>query len=246
MEATTFNNAVSINQVVIGFSVLIPSKVEFKRLRGAEERAAERVRIGARLRLFFDLLGPVRLNRCLRRRNASDGAGFACRKEDMGAWKPGSRDSSRHAIQEAQANRFAIEVLAPRKFFKGFLQGIPDLDAVLRLSSSLDLGREAVAHRYVELHDQPIALVFSCDGVRRYFERNSDFPALTCRRGARTPALPLPVGVDNLSGHEEADWRDWLRHPPDADLVVQTLHQRDSFAMTLLAFDRSERHDEVG
>lgn len=174
---------------------------------------------------------------------AADGSGFACRKEDMSAGKPRSRESSLHALQEAQANRFAIEVLAPRKFFKGLLHANPDLDAVLRLSSSLDLSRDAVARRYIELYEKPSALVFSRDRKIRYTDRHPEFPLLACRRDAPSPRLPAPQGADRLSNHEESDWRDWLRRPPDGDLVVQTLHQQQGFAITLLMIDQPERDD---
>jgi Zn-dependent peptidase ImmA (M78 family) len=86
---------------------------------------------------------------------------FACRPEDLRkSWEKPPPEASRHLIQEAEANRFAIELLAPKKFVRPFLRGIPDLTSVWRLAKTLDLSREASARRYVELHDQPTALVF--------------------------------------------------------------------------------------
>ena len=136
---------------------------------------------------------------------------FACRPEDLRkSWGKPPPEASHHLFQETEANRFAIEFLAPEKFVRPFLRGIPDLTSVLRLSKTLDLSQEASARRYVELHDQPTALVFSVDGVVRYVQRNPDFPSVLYQPGQRLSELPSPVDKSRLSPHEEADPRDWL------------------------------------
>jgi hypothetical protein len=139
---------------------------------------------------------------------------FACRPEDMRkSWGKPPPEASRHLIQEAEANRFAIELLAPQKFVRPFLSGIPDLMSVCRLAKTLDLSREASARRYVELHDQPTALVFSVDGVVRYVQRHPDFPSVLYQPGQRLSELPSAVDKSRLSAHEEADPCDWLVLP---------------------------------
>jgi Zn-dependent peptidase ImmA (M78 family) len=71
---------------------------------------------------------------------------FACRPEDLRkSWGKLPPEASHHLIQETEANRFAIEFLAPQKFVRPFLRGIPDLTSVLSLSKTLDLSREASA-----------------------------------------------------------------------------------------------------
>jgi hypothetical protein len=153
------------------------------------------------------------------------------------SWGKLPPEGSHHLIQETEANRFAIEFLAPQKFVRPFLRGIPDLTSVLRLSKTLDLSREASARRYVELHDQPTALVFSVDGVVRYVQRHPDFPSVLYQPGQRLSELPSPVDQSRLSAHEEADPRDWLVRPGRDALIVQTLSQSRGHATTLLALD---------
>jgi Zn-dependent peptidase ImmA (M78 family) len=163
---------------------------------------------------------------------------FACRPEDLRkSWGKPPPEVSHHLFQEGEANRFAIELLAPEKFVRPFLRGIPDLTSVLRLSKTLDLSREASARRYVQLHDQPTALVFSVDGVVRYVQRNPDFPSVLYQPGQRLSELPSPVDESRLSAHEEADPRDWLVRPGRDALIVQTLSQSRGHATTLLALD---------
>ncbi|MFL5078780.1 MAG: ImmA/IrrE family metallo-endopeptidase [Microvirga sp.] len=164
--------------------------------------------------------------------------GFACTEKDLATPWPTFPDVGWQRVQEAEASRFAIELLAPRRLIRPtFLRGTPDLEKVLTLSGELDISREAGARRWLELHNQPIALVFGRDGLVRYVERSPEFPVVTSRKGDRLP--PLPGAADNtgLSHHEEADWRDWLRGDPMGDLVIQALHQREGFTITVLSVE---------
>jgi len=152
-------------------------------------------------------------------------------------WRKRSSAESRRLTQEIEANRFAIELLAPQQLVRPFLFGVPDLAKVLALSGSLGVSREASAHRYVEFHEQPAALVFSMDGAVRYVERRSEFPFISCRAGHRLADLPSPIDDSGLSAHLEADPREWFSQPCDQPLVIQTLSQENGYAITLLAFD---------
>ena len=93
----------------------------------------------------------------------SDPSGsFSCSRADMVVgWKRRSTSVSMHVSQEIEANRFAIELLAPPHLMRPYLGGIPDLAKVLSLAGALDLSREACARRYVEMLEQPSALIFS-------------------------------------------------------------------------------------
>jgi len=173
--------------------------------------------------------------------------GLACTRADLAApWRKPSKTASRYFAQEAEANRFAIELLAPAWLMRAYLRGIPDLAEVLTLSHALGLSREAGARRYSELHEQPSALVFSAEGVLRYVEPGPDFPVVLCRVGQRVFPLPAPADATGLSAHEEADPRDWLARPGRNSLVIQTLSQRRGYAITLLAFDPAgSEEDEI-
>ena len=56
------------------------------------------------------------------------------------------------ARYEAEANRFSIELLAPRHMARPYLNGLPDLQKVRALGNRLDLSAAAAARRYIELH----------------------------------------------------------------------------------------------
>jgi hypothetical protein len=103
-------------------------------------------------------------------------------------------------------------------------------DAILdQLSVPLILA-ELKARR--QFYDFPVAFLDA--GIR------SVPPFVSCQRGQRLLALPAATDEAGLSAHVEADPRDWLGRPGRDSLVVQTLSQRDGYAITLLAFDATE------
>jgi IrrE N-terminal-like domain len=170
--------------------------------------------------------------------------GFSCTPTDLGAgWRRRSARASRHVTQEIEANRFAIELLAPPLLMRPYLRGIPDLANVLSLARALELSREACARRYVEMLEQPSALILSADGVVRYVDRHREFPFVACQRGQLSPAPPTPADETGLSAHVEVDVRDWLARPAPGSLVAQTLTERGGYSITLLAFDATGAND---
>ena len=167
--------------------------------------------------------------------------GFSCSRSDLGlGWRKGSTSATRHSDQEIQANRFAIELLAPSRLVRPLLFGLPDLDKVLKLAETLEISREAAARRYVELHDRPTALVFSAAGVVRYVERHREFPFVSRGRGERLLDLSDPGDAAGVSAYVEVDARDWLIRSSGISLVAQTLRQSGGYSMTLLIIDDTD------
>jgi Zn-dependent peptidase ImmA (M78 family) len=69
---------------------------------------------------------------------------FTCRIQDLAQpWSQQNIEHDRHRVQETEANRFAIELLAPRSRMRSFLKGIPDLSHVTAIADRLDLSRES-------------------------------------------------------------------------------------------------------
>ena len=167
--------------------------------------------------------------------------GFQCKGVDMIASKPGSTD--RHVRQEAQANEFAIELLAPRRLLRNFLNGGPTLHKVLQIALDLDISREAAARRYVELHDDELAVVFGKQGRFNYASCSAEFPTLRFRKGD-----PIPVVAGRrdgqVSGSENVDPDDWLYRSQGCQLTAQPLHQQNDFSTTLLCMSPTD--DDTG
>ena len=68
--------------------------------------------------------------------------GFQCSAKEMGRFvsKPGL---SRHEVQEHEANKFAIELLAPKKRIAALSKDDPSVADLLRIASDLVLSKEA-------------------------------------------------------------------------------------------------------
>lgn len=177
-----------------------------------------------------------------------DGQRFLCSAADMRRATAGKGD--RTMQMEVEANRFSAELLLPRATFQRDLRRSAGagLEHVLRLSVRYDMSKEATAIRYVDLHDEPQAVIFSQDGKVRYPYRNSGFPFVNIRKGD-----PLPTGCSSLSSTEHqdllSDWAEvdagvWLDSNCRHRIVFeQTLAQANGFRMTILTIDEAGAED---
>jgi Zn-dependent peptidase ImmA (M78 family) len=164
-----------------------------------------------------------------------DETGFNCRSEDMIVSRGGS-DHDLRKRQEAEANLFAINLLAPRERCRRFLRKIPDLNDIVALSDALDISREAAARRYVELHREPTAVLFIKSGRVAYVCRHEEFPFVKLGRGDVLPRLRGLRDPNVISDHVEADADDWLGWSRGKGLVAQRLRQEDDRETILIAF----------
>ncbi len=147
---------------------------------------------------------------------------FACSRDDMSA----PFGDPRHRRQEQEANSFAIELLAPLSRLGPYLRPVAELDHALAISDRFDISREAAVRRYVELHRDCLAAVFTRHGQVRYIEKGEGFPRVNFWVGDDLgPALRLPApDAEGLTELDEADPHIWLTSPGRHDLFVQTLH----------------------
>lgn len=167
--------------------------------------------------------------------------GFFCSRQDLISSDQKSAD--RHQRQEAEANAFAIELLAPLKRVRGYLRGPPDLHAVVAMADELAISREAAARRFVSSHREPLAAVFSHNGRVVYREPSRAFPRLSISRGQQL-TLARSLADDRLSEMEEANPEDWLDISQGVAMSAQTLWQADGYAITLLHVVHTAEDDE--
>ena len=168
--------------------------------------------------------------------------GFECSRLDM--IETGSHDRDLHRRQEAEANTFAIELLAPAERVRGYMADTPDLAEVIAMADDLDISREAAARRYVSLHDEGLTVLFVDNGLLRYSRSGTRFPRLCIDDGRSVPAISLGPAARTLSSIEEVDPEDWLRHSDGILLWAQILHQRNGFATILLRASGTDDEDD--
>lgn len=161
--------------------------------------------------------------------------GFACSRKDMIADGAGSA-RNRHLRQETEANRFAIELLAPPRLMKPFLRAEPDIAAIVEAGDHLDISKAAAARRYVELHDAMLAVIFSRDGKMIGYACGEGFPFIVPRVGRRMPDPARPA-EGRMSDWDGVDAEEWVARTQGVELFGQTLGQSDGHAMTLLSLE---------
>jgi len=109
----------------------------------------------------------------------------------------------------------------------------------------MQVSREAAVRRYVALHDECLAVVFSVGTRVRYVEKGPEFPGTAIWANGPLPELPPgPRGDSNLTSLKEIGPFSWLSCPDGVTLFVQTLYQADGFAVTLLLVERHGGNEE--
>lgn len=161
-----------------------------------------------------------------------DGA-FQCSRKDMVE----RQQHNRHLRQETEANRFAIELLAPMRLMKPFLKPEPDLSQIIAVGERLDISKAAAARRYVELHADTLAVVFSQHGRMIACDRGEGFPFLLPRMRERLPELGWSGAEGQATQWDELDRDAWLPSQTRGELYGQTLRQAGGHALTLLSIE---------
>lgn len=169
--------------------------------------------------------------------------GFRCRTQDMRE----TRERRRHQKQEAQANRFAIGLLAPLRLVDGFLSDDPNLRDGQRMRDGLDVSLEACVRRMIDRRPEPLAAVWSTNGRVRYWLRNGGFPRVSLGKGDRLPQTTAAFravqngrrGFAELTETHPMAWT----HDPELKLFEQTRVGAKNHAVTLLWADSPDRGD---
>ena len=143
---------------------------------------------------------------------------------------------------EAEANRFAAELLMPAKRIRSNLKSLqPDLADIVRLAGQFGVSKAAMARSYVDAHRETLALLVVRDGKIAQAHRPDDFPwiALTIKERVPQGSIfhDLPLRPGELSAMEECDPDVWLGTSAARKVHIlseQVLAQRDNWAMILL------------
>lgn len=170
------------------------------------------------------------------------GSGFQCTKKDMSIFS--TSENTLHWRQEAEANTFAIELLAPHSRMKFYTRSAANLEKVLSFAEEFDISKEAAARRYIHLHGENLAIVFSKNNQLSYTDRTPGFPWIGLTNNERLPLPSSGESQSKLTQMKEVDQDDWSIKAPRLSLTAQTYFQQDGYAMTLLCLeDFDEEHD---
>jgi len=168
----------------------------------------------------------------------TDGENFMCSSKDMGAsrTKLGS-SQTRHQIQEREANRFAIELLTPRRRVENLSCDQPRIIDIKAIAAEFKVSKQATAYRYVELHSAPVAIVFSQDGCIKNFKRSKLMPSMYPPEQLALPREHQDVAQGSIEGPTQVEPEDWFTKPSGCDVWIETLGQANGHAMSLVIID---------
>jgi IrrE N-terminal-like domain len=147
------------------------------------------------------------------------------------------RTAKLHQRQEAEANTFAIGLLAPDDQLAPYLRDQPEIASVLALRSRLDISIEAAARCLVDRHVEPIAAIHTVDGKIRYTVRGKAFPWIERGAGEMISSLSWTAHalndgpcLTNLQAVPVAAWT----NADIPELYEQVRIGREGHALTLL------------
>jgi hypothetical protein len=154
---------------------------------------------------------------------------------------------------EAEANKFAAEILMPETTFRQDMKKVPSPGlehiadwARLRYETSA----LATVRRFVDLNDSPSALVTSKDGVIWQCHRHQGFPFISLKYGQQVPRHSITAtfdgGVDGCSDTESIEPSLWTTKTLNrgVEMLEQVLVQGNGYRITLLTLDESESEEE--
>lgn len=181
----------------------------------------------------------------MERHEPSDEGGFRCTPSDMRE----RRKAKQHYRQEAEANRFAIELLAPARLAVPLLEDPPDLRQAISMRDLLDVSFEACVRRQIEIADQSLAAIWSHEGRVRYPVRSSEFPFLTCKKGHALPKetagfRAIQKGKRGITHMTETSAIAWTNNS-EIEIWEQTRVGKNGHAVTLLWADMPDEDDDI-
>lgn len=168
------------------------------------------------------------------------GRGFSCSVDDLRHGDP--RDADRRKRVEAEANRFAAELLMPPRLIRANMRSRqPDLAEIVRLAAAFKVSKEAMARAYVEAHRDELAIVILHNGRVDRIYRPATFPWIDVqlRQCAPSDSVAADHGLagGEISEVTECDPETWLGERGAGRVEVlceQVLAQAGGYAMVLL------------
>lgn len=164
------------------------------------------------------------------------------------------RDQDRRRRMEAEANRFAALLLMPPPVLRAELKQIytPDVTDIVRLSTTFDVSKEALARAYVEYSREAVAIVvIRSDRIMRIYRSPKNFPWIDASPGQTVPAgsryhaeLRTPGNASETVECEPTLWLGESDARKVETLTEQVLGQQNGFALLMLHADMIDEDDD--
>lgn len=164
---------------------------------------------------------------------------ISCAKDDI-QYKPNNAKIN----IEQEANQFASSFLMPKRFVqKPFSEKEPSFEIISEWAKKLDTSLTATAIRFTQLSIEPVAIVFSLDGIIQYFNASPAFSDLGVFLDVKKPVGASSIAKKLFSGlSPKKQWHevraiDWFRENRDSfdkkDLIKEWSIKMNTFNAVL-------------
>lgn len=120
-----------------------------------------------------------------------------CTIDDLNSWMPQSSKPDR----EQEANEFASALLMPEQFFAPLCQDHdPSFELISDLADKFNVSLTATTMRYVRFATEPCAIVFSKDGLVKWFSGSKEFNDLGLFIEVRVKPDPSSLAASFFQG----------------------------------------------
>lgn len=125
---------------------------------------------------------------------------------------------------ERRANRYAADLLLPRKMFELQARAMPaTLASARNLAKTFETSMTSTAIRLVEVGSYPSMIICSEPSGRKWFARSPLVPSElwpAAKPGAGSIAAKLLAGGSHTGGPENVDADEWVEHPMSSNYTV--------------------------
>lgn len=161
-----------------------------------------------------------------------------------------------HRKQEAEANRFAANVLMPKPWMKRDAEqlGEVEISHLQILAKRYQTSLEATINRYIDLTDDRCAFIFSKDNVIRYARPSRGFPKLGLAPTDQLPTSSATIVAPSSELRTPTVWFNvdssvWLETSwgeQSQGILEQSMRQQGGHCITLLFVAQTEEPEDEG
>lgn len=175
-----------------------------------------------------------------------EGQPLACSANDLRLGDAREQDRARR--KEAEANKFAAELLMPAAKVKSRFASLePDLGEVARLADEFDVSKGAMLRRYVDLHPAEVAAVVLQSNRVLTIYRPETFPWIEVKMGQVVPVDSIAhahgLAPGSTTEIEECELETWLNEYSAKNVEVlceQVAAQQGGFSTVMLLAELAE------
>ena len=120
-----------------------------------------------------------------------------CKSKEIESWSSGIN------AQEVEANRFAAELLLPKKEIYRIVNNKATIEVAKKIATSFKTSLTATLLKCSEVTDEACAVVWSVNGKIEWVKKNENFNLFIPKKDLDNQSVAYKLFQDNLNQHDE-------------------------------------------